>query len=219
MTNIKHLIFDLSEVLLNGITDLPDTIERAIETKSPGFDFGKSVYSTFFEAKEDCLLGLFKGEKTEEEFFEKFLELGKYPLTVNKLKEITRKNFWEFGHARPILSGLKTEGYDLILLSDHAKEWIQYIESNFSFLSLFRKKIYSFDSHHVKLEVEAFRYTISETGINPKESLFIDDSPKNLEVAREAGIQYTHCYRDPVRLTRYFEKAGIRGFWEKGFTA
>ena len=218
MTNIKHLIFDLNEVLMNGITDLPDAIWEAVKAKVPAGDFDlRSVYSNFFETKKALLLDLFRGEKTEEEFFENFLKLGNYPLTIDELKEITRKNFWEFSHTKPILSGLKTNGYDLLLHSDHAKEWVQYVESNFSFLSFFRYKFYSSDLKYTKLEIESFKSVISKAEINPKETLFIDDMPKNLELAREAGIQYTHCYRDPVRLTRHFKNLEIKGFWEKGF--
>jgi FMN phosphatase YigB (HAD superfamily) len=216
MAEIKHIIFDLNEVLMNGAMDFPDSIERMIEAKTPDFNIGKGIYSSFFGDNSHSML--FRGELSEDEFFEEYLRKGNYPLTVEELKRLMRKNFWEFTHAKPILSGLKTNGYDLLLLSDHAKEWVQYVEFNFPFLSFFRQRFYSCDLHHTKLETEAFRQVISRAEINPKQSLFIDDSIPNLERAREAGIKYTHAYRDPVRLTRHFKELGIKGFWEKGFS-
>lgn len=213
MANVEHLVFDLSEVFMNGIMDLPEAIEGAIYGRVPLFqspDSDLNVYSDFFKLKEDFLRKLFVGEISETEFFNNLLKMRNYPLSVKELKDITRQNFWQFDHTGNLLSGLRSEGYDLILFSDHAKEWVKYIESNFSFLQMFNKRIYSFDSLHTKREPESFEYLIKEASLDRNKTVFIDDMPGNIEVAKEIGIRHTQCYRDPKRLVSYLTQLGVK---------
>ena len=208
MDDVEHIVFDLSEVLMNGVMDFPYFVKAKIKKEFPGLQFPNdpSLYSNFFNSLE----ALFVGNISEDGFFDSFA--GKYSVSVEKLKKLTRENFWQFEHTQSTLETLKSEEYPLFLFSDHAKEWIDYIESSFSFLGLFDKRIYSFDSHHTKIEPEAFQYLIEKTGINPSKTLFIDDMPQNLRVAIEAGIEYVHSYRDIQRLIKHFNLLEVRGF-------
>lgn len=207
---IEFILFDLSEVLMNGLMNLPQAIERAV---TKGY-LTLGVSPNFFREKysNGGISSLFLGDISEEEFWEGFLDSENSPFSVQKLKEVTRENFWEFMHSRSILNKLKSNGYNLTLFSDHGKEWIEYIEKNFSFLSIFDNKIYSFDSHYTKKDREAFNYTINKINLNPDKTLFIDDMLNNTKIAQESGIKQVHCYRGIERLVRYFKELEIRGY-------
>lgn len=52
----------------------------------------------------------------------------------------------------------------------------------------FDMKFLSFELHITKPDVEIFEYMIEKSGIKPADSLFIDDAPKNCEIAETLGI-------------------------------
>lgn len=53
----------------------------------------------------------------------------------------------------------------------------------------FEKAFYSYELHLLKPGLEIYEYAIREIGFKPEEILFIDDSERNVEGARKAGIQ------------------------------
>ncbi|MFZ1970626.1 MAG: HAD-IA family hydrolase [Candidatus Nanoarchaeia archaeon] len=216
MSAVEHLVFDLSEVLMNGIMDLPKAIEGAIYDKVPSFrqsSFPFDVHSDFFTLKENFLRQLFISQLSETEFFGNLLELRSYPLSVDELKVVTRQNFWQFDYSKCTLEKLRSKGYDLTLFSDHAREWVEYIESDFPILNIFDRRIYSFNSFYTKKEPESFEYLLETTSINPDKTLFIDDFPENIDNAKKSGIKHTHCFRGYERLVRHFRELEIKGYF------
>lgn len=54
----------------------------------------------------------------------------------------------------------------------------------------------SFEAHSVKPHVDIFRFAIEKLKINPEETLFLDDSEKNLETAERLGFHTLHVPTD-----------------------
>ncbi|WP_439183086.1 HAD family hydrolase [Carboxylicivirga taeanensis] len=54
---------------------------------------------------------------------------------------------------------------------------------------LFTKAFYSFQMQLSKPDPRCFQFVIEDTGLQPERTMFFDDSPLNLEVARELGFQ------------------------------
>lgn len=54
----------------------------------------------------------------------------------------------------------------------------------------------SFEAHAVKPERAIFEYAIRKLGIDPSETLFLDDSEHNLEAAAKLGFQTLHVPTD-----------------------
>ena len=86
--------------------------------------------------------------------------------------------------------------YRLFLFSNTNSLHLQSFRKTYSetfnkaiFDDLFEKAYYS---HVIKLRkptVEAFQYVVKDAGIDPSETLFIDDMLVNVEGARKAGLQ------------------------------
>ena len=96
--------------------------------------------------------------------------------------------------------------YSLFLLSDHGREWVEYIEREHTFLKLFRLRFYSFDLHMRKNNPDTYWKILSQIDALPEECLFIDDRPMFLDVAKEVGlstIQFDNSNQLRAALERY----------------
>jgi len=192
---IDTIIFDLAEVCVYGIIGFENKV-----SKYTGID-SLVIRRSLSDEK---LIALFEGSISEEDYFKRFLrEIGS-ELSVDFMKSLVRGGFVEVPGTREIIEGLRSKNYALKLglLSDHAKEWIEYIEARHSFLSLFDAKIYSFQSGHTKLTPESFKYALKKLGSNPEKTLFIDDRSPNLEVALLAGIKHLHHFVNASALKK-----------------
>jgi hypothetical protein len=92
----------------------------------------------------NILVDLCCGEITEDEYLSQVMGASGWAIPTNLLKEIIRKNFHH--RIEGMISLVKSlyKQFALVLVSDHAREWIEYIEKIQVFLSLFRRKVYSF---------------------------------------------------------------------------
>ena len=185
---IKNIIFDLSEVIISGYRGIEETV---LESQYGTFENQKLLEN---EAELDSMreneffLNLLRGKLTEEEYLNNVLRNKNWNVSIEQLKVIIRSNL-----NRPvegtieIVKELKGK-YQLILLSDHAREWMKYIEEKNKDLKLFDQKIFSYDIGTTKSEVQTFRTVIEQTGIVADETLFIDDYEKNVKNAEAVGI-------------------------------
>lgn len=81
------------------------------------------------------------------------------------------------------------EKYNLILLSDHIKEWVEYILSTNKDLDILKHKHFSYEYGMLKGDEGTFKYILEKEIILPSETVFIDDSKENVEMANKEGIQ------------------------------
>lgn len=139
--------------------------------------------------KNDDFFALLRGEISEEEYFKKVILQEKWDISVEYLKEITRENFHKCIEGTiHILEELKEKNYSLYLLSDHVKEWMDYIYKIYDFFPLFHKIYFSYELGHLKKEGISFKMVLEDLQLSPKEVLFIDDSIHNIETAKKFGI-------------------------------
>ena len=131
------------------------------------------------------------------------------------LREKTAKVYYNWIYNIPQISGmeeiakeLKEKGVRIFLLSNistyfaaHAKE--------ISVLSHFEKCIFSAVCGHTKPNADMFDHLCKKCGIDPSETLFVDDSEKNISGAENFGIKGYLFDGDAGKLRRYLEKIGI----------
>jgi putative hydrolase of the HAD superfamily len=84
--------------------------------------------------------------------------------------------------------------YRLFLLSNtneiHYHQYNQNLIDQFGFglNSLFEKAYYSFELGLRKPDAEIFEYVLSDAGLDPSKTVFIDDLEKNIDVAGRMGV-------------------------------
>ncbi|MBN1265548.1 MAG: HAD hydrolase-like protein [Anaerolineales bacterium] len=181
---VHTFFFVLSEVLIAGLLGVEKVLSPLLhvpeETILPALG-GAPV--------ED----LFRGKVSEEYYLSQVLQeqaLHKqgWNTSIDTLKEVIRKSF---EHRVPgmeeVLSELGAK-YELVLLSDHASEWIEHIREIHPFLEIFDRQIFSFETGQLKKEASTFHTLLQVINRKPEECLFEDDNPLNVKVARGVGI-------------------------------
>jgi len=195
---IKALVFDLSEVLLQGLLGT----EKYINKK-----YGLRV------TKDDWLINEFElllhGKITEEKYFQTLINKYNWKVTVDQLKKAVRINFKEIKGTRQIIETLKNNGYRLGLLSVHAKEWIEYCEKKYGYHRLFDSILYSFEGTAVKPDRKAYELILNKLKVKPSECVFIDDNIKNATAAERLGIK-TVQFKNHVKLRSDLKNLGLR---------
>ena len=180
---IKNIIFDLSEVIISGYHGTEKIIERQYAIPEEEFKKQKLFKYEYF-------LDLMRGNLSEEEYLEERLKGTNWNISVEQLKVAIRQNLNQpIPGTMEIVKQLKAKGYyQLILLSDHVKEWMEYIKEKNKDLKMFDKKIFSYDIGAVKSDEQTFKTVLEKAAIVADETLFIDDYEKNVKNAERVGI-------------------------------
>ena len=180
---IKNIIFDLSEVIISGYHGVEKLLREQFGIPEQDFKEQKQL-------KNELFLDLMRGILSEEEYLEELLKGTNWNISIEKLKTAIRQNLNQpIPGTMEIVKELKAKGnYQLILLSDHAREWMGYIEENNKDLEIFDKKIFSYDIGAVKSDKQTFKIVLEQAGIVADETLFIDDYEKNEKNAEAVGI-------------------------------
>ena len=178
---IKNIIFDMSEVIISGYHGVEKILEQ--QYAIPEEEFKKQK---FF--KYEYFLELMRGNLSEEEYLEELLKKTNWNISIEQLKTAIRQNLNQpVPGTMEIIKELKGN-YQLILLSDHTREWMKYIEENNKDLEMFDKKIFSYGIGAVKSDEQTFKSVLEQAGIVADETLFIDDYEKNVKNAEAVGI-------------------------------
>lgn len=177
---IDTLIFDLSEVLIAGLVG----IERPL---SDLLQMDKKLILQAFSGQH--LQDLCCGFLTEDDYIGQIFHEQGWNISPDEVKQIIRNNFH---HRVPGMGALVehlAKRYGLVLLSDHAQEWIGYIQGIHPVLDLFPVQIFSFQLGQIKRQPSTFEKVLEQIAHAPKQCLFIDDSPLNIDAAASVGIQ------------------------------
>ena len=88
-----------------------------------------------------------------------------------------------------LLERLGAAGHALYFLSNMPAPYADHLEANHAFLSLFRAGVFSARVKLIKPDPEIFAHATDAFGVDPADTLFIDDVQKNVDAARDAGWQ------------------------------
>jgi putative hydrolase of the HAD superfamily len=192
MEGIKNIIFDLGGVFLN--------IDYS-KTEKAFIDLGVDQFSELFTQhhSNDLFVELETGTISPEVFYESFRK-G----TGTDLSDETIKNAWNallLDFRTPSLEWLESikNKYRIFLFSNtneiHHDAFIESYRQqtgNKDFDAFFEKAYYSQKLGMRKPNPEPFLYILKEQNLVAAETLFIDDSIKNIETAKSLGIQTVH---------------------------
>lgn len=180
------LIFDLSEVLIRGFLGVEQTLTPLLRV-SEG-----QIVKAF---GGDMLIALCKGEITEDEYWTTVLNTYRWNIPLDDVKRYIRENFQQTIPGMVELVKELSKSYQLVILSDHAREWIDYILDYHQFLDVFSLKMFSYELGSVKSEPETFEKALSVINTPPEQCLFVDDNQLNIATAKMAGLfglHFTH---------------------------
>ena len=87
-----------------------------------------------------------------------------------------------------LVGDLKAAGYRLYVLSNMSREFIDFLR-RFPVYGLFDGEVVSCAAGVVKPEPEIYRRRLGRYGLDPAQTLFIDDRPANIAAAAALGIR------------------------------
>ncbi len=94
----------------------------------------------------------------------------------------------QYDYAPGLLKALREKGFPIYILSNYGKTFYEDRLSQFDFLAYTDGQVISYEVRHIKPEPEIYKILLSRFSIDPKEALFFDDLPANVEAARAFGI-------------------------------
>ncbi len=185
-------MFDLGGVIMT--IDQPSAVERFKEIGLKDADTRLDPYT------QSGIFGdLEEGKITDREFIRELSKLVGRELSYDECKYAWRGYTKEVPMRNiKVLDKLKNMGYRLILISNtnpFMMDWA--MSSDFSGdgrpLSAFFDSLYmSYKMKVMKPNERMFSEIIRQEGINPEETLFVDDGPKNVSMGKALGLK-TFC--------------------------
>ncbi|MDX1284487.1 MAG: HAD family phosphatase [Draconibacterium sp.] len=203
LTNIKNIIFDLGKVLLNLDFDASIKAFYKLGSKDDVLDH-KNAYA------DPVFYNLEVGRITSDEFCNRVREMLKNPSATNQeIEDAWYAMILDIPANRvEVLQRLGKE-YNVYLFSNTNQIHIDRLLPKFKaqqgieFPSLFVKAYYSHEIHDRKPEVSSFEKVIELSGVNPEETLFVDDLEKNIIAAEKAGLK-TFWLKEGMEMAELF---------------
>ena len=107
-----------------------------------------------------------------------------------------------------ILGELRNKGHRLHALTNWSAETFPIARRRFEFLKWFENIVVSGEVGLAKPDPRIFALTIERCRLDPARTVFIDDSLRNVEAGRSAGMHALH-FRDPDQLRADLNQLGL----------
>lgn len=107
-----------------------------------------------------------------------------------------------------ILAELRSRGYRLYALTNWSAETFPLARQRFGFLEWFEDIVVSGEVGLAKPDPRIFALTIERCRLKPAHTLFIDDSPHNVDAGRNAGLRSLH-FQSPAGLRSDLTRMGL----------
>lgn len=199
MTEIRHIVFDLGQVLIAYDAERP--FRRLIPDAEERRRFFAEVCTHDWNLEQD------RGRSWREA---EELLIAQHPDMADLIRAF-RANWWEMIPGAieenvAVLSDVASRGHDLTALTNWAPDTFAVAETTFPFLQKFRGITVSGRVGLIKPEPGIYDLHTKTFGLEPNATLFIDDNPANVKTARALGwqaVQYVSTEQLKDDLQRY----------------
>lgn len=187
--------------------DVMDTLVRdPFREVMPAF-FGMSLDELIRVKHPTAWVEFETGQLDETTFLQRFFADGRDYDAQGFKTRIQISYDWIEG-MQPLLAELHERGYEMHVLSNYPV-WYRWIEER---IRLSRYVAWSFVSCHTgvrKPSVRAYLGAAEHLGVEPGQCLFIDDRTRNVDAAREVGMQAAHFDGSVRRLRAELAARGV----------
>lgn len=207
LKGIKNIIFDLGGVILN--LDMDASLEEfcKLGLKQRLTD-GNPGYHALFHPFQT-------GQVTPDGFRKKLREILSNPgVTDRQIDEAWCAMLKGIPVSRIETIRNVKKKYKVYLFSNTNSIHIEKLEkefsaeNGFSFASVFDGLYYSHEIHDAKPSVSSYLKVIELSGVNPVETLFVDDLKENIEGAEKAGLK-TFWLKEGLELNDILKNAAL----------
>ena len=181
---LRAVIFDYGMVL----TGLPDSAAHDALLSITGLPLERfeSLYWADRHAYDE-------GKLTGMAFWQKFIRQAGLKLPSSAVEELSLWDARMWTTQNPAMLAwqeqLKQSSLLTGILSNMGDNVLANIEREFSWIHRFDALVWSFQLHLAKPDPAIYRYALHELGVQPAQTLFLDDRIENIDAARALGIQ------------------------------
>lgn len=189
LSGIRNIIFDLGNVLLNLDFDASINAFKKLGMKGEVLNKDQAYFDPVFYELE-------VGLTTPEAFRSKVREILNNPdASDQQIDDAWCAMILDIPARRVQVMKELGNSYNVYLFSNTNQIHIGRLHKQFQadygmeFSALFVKDYYSHKLHERKPDLSSYRKVIELSGVDPGETLFIDDLEKNIRGAQDAGIK------------------------------
>jgi len=195
------------------MTDVP--LKQIAEDLAKRFNLPEEeIHAYLYPTEHWDLLTL--GKITEDEYWDDFLKVSKISeksevrsqKLKKELKKKVRSSLCPLEETTRIIPLMKNH-YKLGILSNHSKEWSQYMKQQFDLFNSFDQIIFSCDVGFRKPDPKIYEIALEKLGCNPEECAFIDDKRRNTECAEKLGMKGI-VFEDLLKLEKDLSELGVK---------
>ena len=184
-SNIRHLIFDVGDVLLSYrwkdmLIDHGLTEEEALYVGEHVFGNPYwSIYDYGTEPEEVIIKGL-------QKIYPEYAEAIEWFITHDELMHLPRPEVFSLVHE------LKQCGYGIYLLSNYPERFFHIHTDDMPFMNDVDGMVISYQVHMVKPDPRIYQHLLRKYGLKAEECAFFDDRSPNVRAAKKAGFMAFH---------------------------
>ncbi len=179
---MKNIVFDMGNVLTKYTLD--DCIRRYANTEEVFALFKKELTGS------EEWLAMDRGTMADAEAIASICK--RLPLELHEVVKRFVDEFRMLPEDNPpmesLIRRLRESGYQLYLFSNTASRFHQF-SKNIPSIAYMKGLWLSCEHGYLKPEKEAYESFFEEFGLEPRECIFIDDTPANIEAAVKLGMQ------------------------------
>ena len=203
LTNIKNIVFDLGNVLLNLDFDASIEAFRKLGLSDEVVDRKHAYSDPIFYALEI-------GKVTIEEFCNQARRVINNPFaTDQQIEDAWYAMIKDIPETRVKAVQALNQNFNVYLFSNTNEIHINRLHREFKaqhgidFPSLFVKDFYSYEIQERKPDLNSFKKVIDLSGVDPAETLFVDDLEPNIMSAQKVGLQ-TFWLKNGMEMAEIF---------------
>jgi len=146
------------------------------------------------------------GRLAHKDFFRKIKKKFDLKIGYNDFIFFYSDIFWANPNMKRFLEKIsRIKKYRLFLLSNTDSPHITFIDNNFPFVKLIKKRVLSYKVNMIKPQKRIFKYTLDKYNLIPSETVLVDDMKDNIIVAQTLGIKTIH-YNNHKKFTSEFSR-------------
>jgi len=201
MEPVRHIVFDIGKVLIHYDPELP--YQRLIPDAAERRQFLDNVCTSDWNIEQD---------RGRDWRLAEALLIDAHPHHAENIRNFRR--FWHemvphsYDDSVAIMERLIERGHDVTMLTNFAADTFAEAKERFAFLKKPRGVTVSGEAGVIKPDRAIYDLHVKSFRLDPAETLFIDDSQKNVDGAIAAGWQAV-LFTDAETLKRDLAARGI----------
>ncbi len=194
-------LYDIGNVIVKF--DFGPTIDHFVTHSSAGILDPLAAVADIKQALEGGTMG-------DDEFVETAIEMLHY--------RGTREDFirhWQhiFSENKPMCESIRAiaaQNIPLYLLSNTSGLHVEHLLEDFDIFECFQAGIYSHEAKCMKPDDQIYQIAIEKLGLDPGQTIYVDDLPANIETGTRLGfLSHHYDYGDHEAFLAFAEEHGV----------